>query len=333
MSDAFLTLAQTPEGLSCFIVPRWIPTTHERNRGLVFHRLKDKLGDRSNASSEVEYTDAWGEMVGEPGQGIKNILVMVHHTRLDCIVASAGLMRRCVSEVAHHTAHRKVFGALLADAPIMRNVIADLALEVEAATILAFRIARSFDQAPSDPKEAAFGRIATALGKYHVCKRAPGVATEAMECLGGNGYIEEGPMARHFRQAPLNAIWEGSGNVICLDVLRAMSRDKECIAALVAELKAGLGKDESYDDFCQQVLTGLDSLPSAVGQARLFIGQLAVALQASLLLQEGHPDVARAFCASVRASTSSCSWPLAAPALLRIAFCACCLACCACGWW
>lgn len=219
------------------------------------------------------------------------VCVLVH--RLDCIVASAGLMRRCLSEVVHHTAHRKVFGKLLSEAPIMRNVIADLAVEVEAATTLAFRIARSFDgvMESNDPKEAAFGRIATALGKYHVCKKAPAVVTEAMECLGGNGYIEEGPMARHFRQAPLNAIWEGSGNVICLDVLRALARDKECIAALMDELQQARGKHKAYDAFLEQAVTGLHTLessPSEIGQARLFIGQLAVALQVSLLSAAGN---------------------------------------------
>eukprot|EP00041_Stephanoeca_diplocostata_P020887 m.477521 g.477521 ORF g.477521 m.477521 type:complete len:271 (-) comp21688_c1_seq9:15-827(-) len=214
MSDAFLTLAQCgDEGLSCFIVPRWIPNSNppQRNSGLIFNRLKSKIGDRANASSEVEYRDAWAEMLGPKGRGIQTILTMVHHTRLDCIVMSAGLMRRCVLEALHHTHHRKTFGKRLQDSLIMKNVLADLVIESEAATALAFRVAETFDAQPNDEGEALLGRIATPLAKYFVCKRAPQLAYEAMECLGGNGYIEDGIMARLFRQAPLNAIWEGSG--------------------------------------------------------------------------------------------------------------------------
>jgi putative acyl-CoA dehydrogenase len=245
MSDAFLTLAQTGKGVTCFIVPRFIPRTSEFNHGLRFQRLKDKLGDRSNASSEVEYHGAYAERLGEEGRGVATILSMVQYTRLDCLVGSAGLMKRCLIEAAYNAENRKVFGSTLIDTPLMRSVLADMALECEAATALAFRIAHCFDsqacldthpgQAASNiiKLEAALCRIATPAAKYHICKRAPSIAYECMESLGGNGYVEDGIMARLYRQAPLNAIWEGSGNVICLDLLRCFVREPDAVAALV----------------------------------------------------------------------------------------------------
>eukprot|EP00039_Didymoeca_costata_P026990 m.17151 g.17151 ORF g.17151 m.17151 type:complete len:570 (+) comp5920_c0_seq1:150-1859(+) len=296
MSDAFLTLAQTEEGISCFLVPRWIPHTGVRNRGFNIVRLKDKVGDWSNASSEVEYNNAWGVMLGEAGKGIQNILVMVQHTRLDCIVGSAGLIRRCVTHVVHHTSHRKAFGQTLLDTPIMRNVVADLIVESEAATALAFRLAQSYDT--EDPEQVDFRRIATAIGKFHICKKAPLVATESMECMGGNGYIEEGPLARLFRQSPLNAIWEGSGNVICLDVMRAMQRHPSSVTALENEISAAHGLDQRFDDFWSKTRAESAAILKNPGQARIVIGRLAVALQASLLLRFGDKSVSNAYCSS-----------------------------------
>eukprot|EP00038_Savillea_parva_P023573 m.41616 g.41616 ORF g.41616 m.41616 type:complete len:595 (+) comp6159_c0_seq1:30-1814(+) len=293
MSDAFLTLAYTEEGLSCFLVPRWNWRTGERNHGLVFNRLKPKLGDHSNASSEIEYHNAWGEMLGAPGRGIQTILTMVQHTRLDCLVGSAGLMQRCVAEAVHHANHREAFGKLLKESPIMKNVLADLLIESEAATTLAFRIAESFDHNnQGDSDHMAFGRIATAIAKYHICKRAPQVAYEAMECLGGNGYIEEGPMPRLYRQSPLNAIWEGSGNVICLDVLRATHTTPGALDAVYREINMTRGVDDRLDKFVA------DLPPLSEHNARRVVGALAVALQASLLWRRSDSRIADAFCAS-----------------------------------
>jgi putative acyl-CoA dehydrogenase len=229
MSDAFLVLAQAPAGLSCFLVPRVLPDG-TRNR---FHlqRLKDKLGNRANASAEVELDGAAGWPVGEPGRGLAVILEMVNHTRLDCVVGSAALLRQAVAQATHHAAHRSVFGRRLADQPLMTNVLADLAVESEAATWLAMRVAGAFDRAAGDPAEAALRRLVTAVAKYWVCKRAPAVAAEALECLGGNGYVEESGLPRLYREAPLNSIWEGAGNINSLDVLRVLARQPEALAA------------------------------------------------------------------------------------------------------
>ncbi|HEV3497022.1 MAG TPA: acyl-CoA dehydrogenase family protein, partial [Actinomycetes bacterium] len=234
MSDAFLVLAQAPAGLSCFLVPRVLPDG-TRTR---FHlqRLKGKLGNRANASAEVELEEAAGWLVGEPGRGLAAILEMVNHTRLDCVVGSAALMRQAVAQATHHAAHRGAFGRRLADQPLMTNVLADLAVESEAATLLAMRVAGAFDRAADDPAEAALRRLATAVAKYWVCKRAPAVAAEALECLGGNGYVEESGMPRLYREAPLNSIWEGAGNINSLDVLRVLARRPESLAALLDEL-------------------------------------------------------------------------------------------------
>ena len=238
MCDAFLVLAQAPGGLTCFLMPRFRPDGSVN--ALRFQRLKDKLGDRSNASSEVEFTDAFAWRVGDEGGGIRTILQMVQLTRLDCAVASAGLMRMALAQAVHHCRHRSVFGKPLYDQPMMRAVLADMALEAEAAVAFAFRLARALDRASADAGEAAYARIMTPVAKYWICKLAPGFAYEAMECLGGNGYVEESPLPRLYRQAPVNAIWEGSGNVMCLDVLRALKRDEDAgfLPALTAE--AGL---------------------------------------------------------------------------------------------
>jgi putative acyl-CoA dehydrogenase len=234
MCDAFLVLAQAEEGLSCFFMPRFTPDGAAN--AIHFQRLKDKLGNRSNASSEVEFHGAYAERVGEEGKGIRTIIQMVQLTRQDCAIASAGLMRSGLAHALHHARHRSVFQKHLADQPLMQAVLSDMALHVEATVALVMRLCRSFDRAPSDAKEAAYMRLLTPAIKYWVCKSAPGFLYEAMECLGGNGYVEEGILARHYREAPVNAIWEGSGNVMCLDVLRALSREPEAAASIVHEL-------------------------------------------------------------------------------------------------
>jgi putative acyl-CoA dehydrogenase len=296
MCDAFLTLARTARGISCFLVPRWRPDG-TRNP---FHlqRLKDKLGNRSNASAELEYRGSFAQMVGEEGRGIRTILDMVHHTRLDCVVASAGLVRQALAQALHHAAHRAAFGRRLVEQPLMRNVLADLALESEAATALALRLARAFDQAPEDPGERAFARIATAAAKYQVCKRAPVAILEAMECLGGNGYVEESVLPRLYREAPVNAIWEGSGNVICLDVLRALVREPECLPTVQAELAAARGGDRRLDAFCRSLGAELARAEHAEARARRSVERLALALQGALLVRFAPAPVADAFCAS-----------------------------------
>jgi len=234
MCDAFLVLAQAAGGLTCVLMPRFRPDGSVN--ALRFQRLKDKLGNRSNASSEVEFADAFAWRVGEEGRGVRTIINMVQLTRLDCAIASAGLMRMALAQAIHHARHRTVFQKHLADQPMMRTVLADMALEVEAATALVMRLARSFDLAASDPREAMRARLLTPAVKYWVCKSAPGFIYEAMECLGGNGYVEEGILARHYRESPVNAIWEGSGNVMCLDVLRALSREPDAAAAVLQQL-------------------------------------------------------------------------------------------------
>jgi putative acyl-CoA dehydrogenase len=296
MCDAFLTLAQTERGIGCFLVPRWRPDG-TRNP---FHlqRLKDKLGNRSNASAELEYRGSFAQLLGEEGRGVRTILDMVHHTRLDCVVASAGLMRQALAQALHHAAHRAAFGRRLVEHALMRNVLADLALESEAATALALRLARAFDAAPEDPGERAFARIATAAAKYQVCKRAPLAILEAMECLGGNGYVEESVLPRLYREAPVNAIWEGSGNVICLDVLRALVREPECLPAVRAELEGARGGDRRLDAFARALEAELARPEDAEARARRSVERLALALQAALLVRFAPAPVADAFCAS-----------------------------------
>ncbi|CAJ1407875.1 unnamed protein product [Effrenium voratum] len=300
MSDAFLTLAQTQEGLSCFLVPRWLPDGR-RNAGFNVQRLKEKLGDKSNASSEVEYRNAWGVLLGPLGRGVRTIVEMVVHTRLDCVIGSCALMRRSAQLACHHATHRWAFGKPLVKQPLMRQVLADLALESEAALAMWMRLARALES----ESEAAFARIATAISKYYVCRRAVPVAYEAMECHGGNGYAE-GPMARLFRQSPLNAIWEGSGNVICLDILRALRREPESAEALLRELSSAETKAASalfaangYGETLRAVKQRLAMEPEALEPyAREVADQLAVALQAATLLSFGDPKTAAAFLAA-----------------------------------
>jgi putative acyl-CoA dehydrogenase len=297
MSDAFLVLAQAPAGLSCFLVPRVLPDGG-RNR---FHlqRLKDKLGNRANASAEVELDGAAGWPVGEPGRGLAAILEMVNHTRLDCVVGSAALMRQVVAQATHHAAHRSAFGRRLADQPLMANVLADLAVEAEAATTLAMRVAGAFDRAAGDPAEAAVRRLATAVAKYWVCKRAPAVAAEALECLGGNGYVEESGLPRLYREAPLNSLWEGAGNINCLDVLRVLARRPDAVAAVLEELAAAGGGDARLDRAAAALARELAADPAASeAGARRLVERLAVLLQGALLVRHGHPAVADAFCAT-----------------------------------
>src|ERR1700757_3115763 len=234
MCDAFLVLAQADGGLTCFFMPRFAPDGSVN--AIQFQRLKDKLGNRSNASSEVEFVGAYAQRVGEEGKGIRTIIQMVQLTRQDCAIASAGLMRSGLAHALHHARYRSVFQKHLADQPLMQAVLSDMALHVEASIALVMRLCRSFDQAPHDPSEAAYMRLLTPAIKYWVCKSAPGFLYEAMECLGGNGYVEEGILARHYRESPVNAIWEGSGNVMCLDVLRALSREPDAALAILRQL-------------------------------------------------------------------------------------------------
>ncbi|HEY8524848.1 MAG TPA: isovaleryl-CoA dehydrogenase [Acidimicrobiales bacterium] len=298
MSDLFLMLAQAPGGLSCFLVPRWLPDG-QRNTGFQLQRLKDKLGNRSNASSEVELDGAVGWLVGEEGRGVRTIIEMVTHTRLDCVLGAAATMRQATVQALHHAAHRHAFGAALADQPLMRNVLADLAIESEAATVTALRLARAFDEANrGDAGADAFRRLATAVGKYWVCKRQPVHVAEALECLGGNGYVEESPMPRLFRESPLNGIWEGSGNVICLDVLRAVAREPAVIEAFLGEVEAVRGADERLDAAVARIRTELGDVYGIEARARRVVEAMALALQASLLIRHSHPAVAEAFCAS-----------------------------------
>ncbi|MFY9819884.1 MAG: isovaleryl-CoA dehydrogenase [Thermoanaerobaculia bacterium] len=291
MCDAFLVLAQAPGGLSCFLLPRFMPDG-ERNR-LHIQRLKDKLGNRSNASSEIELAAAWARRVGDEGRGVPTILEMVNHTRLDCVIGSAAGMRWGTARALHHARHRSAFGKPLIEQPLMRNVLADLALESEAATVAMMRLARAYDS-----EDLAFRRLATAVLKYWVCKRAPVHAAEALECLGGNGYVEEWGLARLYREAPLNGIWEGSGNVQCLDVLRALQKSPESLAALFAEIREARGADHRLDTFAMDLRKSLDDPADAETRARRLVERLGLALQASLLVRHSPPDVADAFVAS-----------------------------------
>jgi putative acyl-CoA dehydrogenase len=294
MSDAFLTLACTDNGLTCFLVPRWTPDG-ERN-AICLMRLKDKMGDRANASAEIEYHGAFAELVGEEGRGVRTIIDMVHHTRLDCIIAPAAYMRQALANALWHAAHRTAFQRKLIDQPLMRTLLADLAIESEAATALTFRIARSFDDS-ADEGAAAFARIATPTAKYWINKRVVNVAYEAMEVLGGAGYIEEGVMPRVYRQSPLNSIWEGSGNVVCLDILRAMARDPQSVHAFVAELEASRGANRELDRAIDGVKAHLARPPDEAGARRL-AETLALALQGAVLVCSAPDFIADAFCAT-----------------------------------
>jgi putative acyl-CoA dehydrogenase len=298
MCDAFLVLAQAEGGLSCFLLPRWTPDG-ERN-AFRFQRLKDKMGNRSNALAETELDGAWARMVGEEGRGVRTIIEMVNHTRLDCMIGGATGMRAGLVQALHHTAHRAAFGRELIEQPLMRNVLADLCVESEAATIAAMRLARAYDEAAAgDADGAAFKRIATAVLKYWTCKRAPAHAAEALECLGGNGFIEESGMPRLFRESPLNSVWEGSGNVQCLDVLRAMVKSPATVDAFFAELEAGAGAEPRLDAYMRELRGELPGdLETIEARARRVVEKMAIALQASLLVRHGDEAVADAFCAS-----------------------------------
>ncbi|MGK5549227.1 acyl-CoA dehydrogenase family protein [Streptomyces sp. URMC 127] len=300
MSDVFLVLAQAEEGLTCFLMPRVLPDG-TRN-AMRLQRLKDKLGNRSNASAEIEYEQAVAWPVGEPGRGVRTIVEMVNMTRLDCVIGSAAGMRAGLRQALHHAAHRKAFGAELIDQPLMRNVLADLAVESEAATVLAMRLAAAVDRsAAGDAAEAALRRLALAAGKYWVCKRGSTHAAEALECLGGNGYVEESGMPRLYREAPLLSIWEGSGNVAALDVLRALTREPAALDAYFAEVGAAAGADARLDAAAARVRDLLGSLGDpgrAQLLARRLAEQLTLVLQGSLLVRHSTPAVADAFCAS-----------------------------------
>ncbi|GAB3184886.1 putative acyl-CoA dehydrogenase [Micromonospora palomenae] len=297
MCDVFLTLAQAPGGLTCFLVPRVLPDGTRNPMRLM--RLKDKLGNRSNASAEVEYEHALAWRVGDEGRGVRTIIDMVNLTRLDCVIGAAAGMRQGVITAAHHVAHRQAFGRYLVDQPLMRNVLADLAVESEAATILMMRLAAATDRsARGDAGETAFKRLALAVGKYWVCKRWPAHAAEALECLGGNGYVEESGMPRLFRESPLNSIWEGSGNVAALDVLRAVVKEPQVMEAFQAEVSAAAGADARLDAAVRKVQADLSDPADLELRARRVVERLALILQGSLLVRHGHPAVADAFCAS-----------------------------------
>src|SRR5215218_7735015 len=276
MCDLFLVLAQAPEGITCFALPRILPDG-SRN---AFHlqRLKDKLGNRSNASSEIELPGAWAQLVGEPGRGVPTIIEMVGHTRLDCVIGTAAGMRWGVANATWHAAHRSAFGQRLIDQPLMRNVLADLCIESEAATALAMRLARAYDEAPRDEHARHLKRLATAVGKYWVCKRGPGHAFEALECLGGNGYVEESGMPRLYREMPLSSIWEGSGNVMALDVLRALKASPEVLQAFLDEVDEATGADARLDAFCARLRDELADLDAIEQRARRVVERMGLAL-------------------------------------------------------
>jgi putative acyl-CoA dehydrogenase len=297
MCDAFLVLAQADGGISCFLMPRVLPDG-ERNRFQI-QRLKDKLGNRSNASSEVEFRGAWARLVGDEGAGVRTIIEMVNHTRLDCSLGSAAGMRAGVAQASWHAAHRSAFGKLLAEQPLMQNVLADLAIEAEAATVAAMRLARAYDESASgDAAANLFKRVATPVLKYWICKRGPWHAVEALECLGGNGYVEESGMPRLFRESPLSSIWEGSGNVQALDVLRAMLRSPEALDCFLAEVDEASGSDARLDGYLARLRRELGDLDQIEARARRVVERMALVLQGSLLVRFGDQAVADAFCAS-----------------------------------
>jgi putative acyl-CoA dehydrogenase len=297
MCDAFLVLAQADEGLSCFLLPRFTPDG-ERNR---FHiqRLKDKLGNRSNASGEVEFHRSWARLVGEEGRGVATIIEMVNHTRLDCVIGVSAGMRWGAAMAIHHASHRWAFGKPLVEQPLMRNVLADLAIESEAATIGAMWLARAFDEAHAgDERALELRRLSTPVLKYWTCKRAPAHAVEALECLGGNGYVEESGMPRLFRESPLASIWEGSGNVQCLDVLRAMARSPQSVEVLLSEVAEAAGAEPRLEAPLAQLRRELSDAEAIESRARAVVERMALALQASLLIRYGDPAAAEAFCSS-----------------------------------
>ncbi|HET6397160.1 MAG TPA: acyl-CoA dehydrogenase family protein, partial [Pseudoxanthomonas sp.] len=293
MSDGFLVLARAPGGLTCFLLPRRLPDGAKNAFRLM--RLKDKLGDWSNASSEVEFCGARAWRVGEEGRGLATILPMVMLTRLDCMLGAAAQARMALAQALHHARHRQAFGRVLAGHPLMANVLADLAVESEAATAFALDVAAAVDAAPADAEAAAFARVATAIGKYWLCRRAPALVNEAQECLGGAGYVEESVLPRLYRQAPLNSIWEGSGNIQCLDVLRALAREPAAAAALRAATARAAGLHPLLEREAAELERMLAEAPAALEpQARRLVERLALLLQGGALLAAGSP-VAEAF--------------------------------------
>jgi len=304
MSDAFLVLAQTDKGLSCFLVPRF--TADGVKNKLYFQRLKDKLGNKSNASGEVEFQEAWGRIIGEPGRGIANIMEMVRHTRLDCAVGSAATMQRAVAEAIHHCQHRSAFGKLLIAQPLMRNVLADLCLESAAATTLAMRLAKGFDDSLFNEEAMLFTRIATAVGKFWNTKRAVLVLGEALECIGGNGYVEESIMPRLYRDVPVNAIWEGSGNVQALDVLRAMHKEPRSAAAFVNYYEQAKGLDPLLDVHLHQLQQYM--MKPEESKARIIVEKMALAIQAIELIRTAPPAMAQLFCESRLSAGKHLTW-------------------------
>jgi putative acyl-CoA dehydrogenase len=295
MSDAFLVLAQAKGGLSCFLMPRFLPDG--RVNAIRLQRLKDKLGNRSNASSEAEFERAHAWLVGEEGRGVSSIIEMVTYTRLDCAVASAGLMRLALAHAINHAQHRRVFGKLLAGEPVMQQVLADLALDVEAATALSFRLARSFDLA-SDKRAAAWRRLMTPVTKYWVCKIAPPLVAEAMECLGGNGYVEELPLARLYREVPVNAIWEGSGNVMALDVLRVLQKEPEIAETVMEELGHACTSDAHLKAAHARLMAMLHEPRLLDARARTLVEGLAVLAAGTILRAHAPEFLADAFIAT-----------------------------------
>ena len=303
MCDAFLILANTAEaGLSCFLVPRWQP---DGTRNAIFiQRLKDKLGNRSNASTEIEFRDTYGMMVGDEGRGVRTIIEMVNGNRLYCAMSSAGIMRQALVQAVHHTGHRSAFQKRLIQQPLMQNVLADMAVESEAALALGLRVARAVDES-GDPEQEKLARIGTAVAKYWNTKRCPFLVVEALECLGGAGYIEDSIMPRLYREAPLNAIWEGSGNVIGLDVLRAMTRDAETGPVFLAEVEKARGNESLLDRAINDLRAELDSPETMEGRMRIITELMALTLQGALLTQHAPAAVAEAFCATRLGSRTS----------------------------
>jgi putative acyl-CoA dehydrogenase len=295
MSDAFLVTAQAPGGLSCFFLPRFAPDG-TRNP-IHIQREKDKLGDRANASAEVEFHGALARLVREEGRGLATVLDMANYTRLDCANGSAGLMRAALAQAVHHARHRHAFGQALIDQPLMRNVLADLALEVEGHIALCLYVAACVDRQDASEEAAVLKRLLTPVAKYWVCKRTPPLVAEAMEAIGGNGYVEDGPMPRLFRQSPLNSIWEGAGNIMCLDVLRVLARDPRAGAVLMAELERARARNATFDRALDAFAAQSSSAPDE-SDARHFVERLALLLEAALLLEDGASPLAEAFCAS-----------------------------------
>ncbi|ASZ11854.1 acyl-CoA dehydrogenase family protein [Chitinophaga pendula] len=306
MSDAFLVLAQTGKGLSCFLVPRFTPDGIKNT--LFFQRLKDKLGNKSNASGEVEFHQSWARIIGEEGRGVAAIMEMVRHTRLDCAVGSAATMHRAVAEAIHHCRHRNAFGKKLIEQPLMKNVLADLALESAAATTLGMRLAKGFDDARNDEEAMYFTRIATAIGKFWNTKRAVAVLGEALECIGGNGYVEESILPRLYRDIPVNAIWEGSGNVQALDVLRAMHKEPECTTALMNYFTKAKGLHPALDTQLKALQQVLADPAAYEFKARIIVEKMALAIQAVELIHTAPPDIATQFCQSRLSTDRHLTW-------------------------